>query len=486
MSKIPLLILLSLSNNKPYLVLIEKPVKSEIQYLTQTEKYFITVLSEEELSRFKNEKIKIIEEYSEEKEYFIIKKRTSEADIIPENILYKNENFYIIKGIPEKINTKYFFIKRIPKNLKRFIPEKIKNDFPEYNKIKKYNQIISDIVSMVSPDSVLNFVRTLQNFVTRNSYTQGCLNATNWAKNYMLNHGIDSVYFDYHTSGMAPNVIGIKYGLVDSYYVVSGHIDATIGSPWWEENIAPGADDDGSGSSGVLECVRVMGNYNFKYTIYFILFTGEEQGLYGSESFCQSRQNDPIIGDIQLDMIGYVDFLPESLDLISNQTSKWLMDSFEVYTQNYVPELKLIKIVDASFWYSDHSSFWDIGKSAILGIEDKNVPNPYYHSEADTIGAGFNNINFCTNTIKATAATIAGLAKPVVGIGEKKYRSSELSFLVRGNKLIFKKPASGEIYRISGRKILAFKKKQLIKLKRGIWFINLENKSLKTKIIVLK
>ncbi len=484
MSKIFLFILLFYSDSRSYLVLIEKPVKNELQYLTQTEEYFITILNVDELSRLKNEKINIIGEYSEKEEYFIIKKRNPETNIVPENILYKNENFYIIRGIPEKINTRYFFIKRIPKNLKRFKPEKIKNDSPEYNKIKKYNQTISDIVSMVSPDSVLNFLRTLQNFVTRNSYTQGCLNATNWAKDYMLNHGIDSVYFDYHTSGMAPNVVGIKHGLIDSYYVISGHIDATIGIPWWEEDIAPGADDDGSGSSGVLECVRVLGSYDFKYTIYFILFTGEEQGLYGSQAFCQNHQNEPIMGDIQLDMIGYVNFLPESLDLISDQNSSWLMDSFEVYTQNYVPELKLIKIVDANFWYSDHSSFWDIGKSAILGIEDKNVPNPYYHSEADTIGAGVNDINFCTNAIKATAATIAGLAKPVVGISEEKEENPGFSFLIRGSKLIFKKPASGEIYNISGRKFFKFKNKKLLKLKRGVWFINLGNKYF--KIMVFK
>jgi len=479
-----LLFLLFCSNTKSYLVLLEKPVKNEIQYLTQTEKYFITVLSWKEISELKNEKIKIIGEYSEKEEYFIIKKKNCEKDIISGNILYKNEEFYIVKGIPEEISTRYFFIKRISKNFKRFIPEKNKNGFPEYHKTKIYNPIISEIVSLISPDSVLNFVLILQNFVTRNSYTQGCVNAVNWAKNYMLNHGIDSVYFGYHTNGMAPNVIGIKFGTSDSYYVVSAHIDATAGFPWWGESIAPGADDDGSGSAGVLECARVLRNYEFKYTIYFILFTGEEQGLYGSEAFCWEHQNAPIMGDIQLDMIGYVDFLPESLDLISNQNSSWLMDSFEVYTQNYVPELKLIKTIDASFWYSDHSSFWDIGKSAILGIEDKNPSNPYYHTKGDTIGAGFNNITFCTNVIKATVATVAGIAKPIVDVSEGKKKKSKISFLIKGNKLIFTKPVSGEIYSVSGRKFLAFKRKEVIELKKGIWVINFENRS--SKIIVLK
>ncbi len=484
MCKMLLSLLFSYLNTRSYLLLIEKPVKTEIYYLARTEKYFITFLKEEEIIKLKREKIKIIGEYSEKEEYFLLKRRSFKAKIVPENILYENEEFYIVKGIPRDINTRDFFVKRIPKSLKKFTPPENNWNLYEYKKIKKYNQIISDIVSEISPDSVLNFVRILQNFITRNSYTQGCLNATNWAKNYFLNQGIDSVYFHYHTSGMAPNVIGIKFGLSDSYYVLSAHIDATAGFPWWGESVAPGADDDGSGCAGVLECFRVFKNYEFKYTIYFILFTGEEQGLYGSSDFCQEHQNDPIMGDIQLDMIGYVNYLPESLDLISNQNSKWLMDSFEVYLENYVPELKVIKIVDANFWYSDHSSFWDIGKPAILGIEDKNVPNPYYHSRGDTIGGGFNNINFCTNVIKGTAATLAGLLKPVTRIDEKKEKISLFSFIIKGNKIIFTKPTSGKIYSISGRKFLEFKESKMIELKRGLFLVNMRDKNF--KIIVFK
>jgi len=48
---------------------------------------------------------------------------------------------------------------------------------------------------------------------------------------------------------------------------------------------APGANDDGSGTSLVLEAARVLSQQKFPATIVYALFAGEEQGLFGSKSF---------------------------------------------------------------------------------------------------------------------------------------------------------------------------------------------------------
>jgi hypothetical protein len=48
---------------------------------------------------------------------------------------------------------------------------------------------------------------------------------------------------------------------------------------------APGANDDGSGASLVLEAARVLSKQKFPATIVYALFAGEEQGLFGSKSF---------------------------------------------------------------------------------------------------------------------------------------------------------------------------------------------------------
>ncbi|MBI5441749.1 MAG: M28 family peptidase, partial [Deltaproteobacteria bacterium] len=48
---------------------------------------------------------------------------------------------------------------------------------------------------------------------------------------------------------------------------------------------APGADDNGSGSTAVLLAAQILSSHTFERTIRFVLFTGEEQGLYGSYAY---------------------------------------------------------------------------------------------------------------------------------------------------------------------------------------------------------
>src|SRR5260370_41628151 len=47
-------------------------------------------------------------------------------------------------------------------------------------------------------------------------------------------------------------------------------------------NVAPGANDDASGTAVSLECARVLSKYKFPATIVFLTVPGEEQGLNGS------------------------------------------------------------------------------------------------------------------------------------------------------------------------------------------------------------
>ncbi len=466
---------------KSYLVVIQNPVPEDIPVITSLRDFSISFFSDEELiAMTRGLNYRIVDEYSPDNVYYLVKARF--LDKKPEGvlILFEKNSEYIVKGVPYNLDTKYFFVKKL--SSKRRLK---KNYERTENGLNFINPIIQEIVSKVKNDSVLNFVITLQNFITRNSYTQGCINAVSWAKNYMENNGLDTVYLHYYQSNYAPNVVGIKWGQTDSCYVITAHIDATIGQPWWPEDTAPGADDNGSGSSAVIEAVRVMKGYNFHYSIFYILFTGEEQGLLGSDAWCNQHAGEPILGDINLDMIGYVNFEPESLDLVSDNPSTWLMDSFVVYTQNYVPGLHTRTIVNSNFWYSDHSSFWDIGKPAILGIEDIGVPNPYYHSKGDTVGGGFNNIDFCSDVIRASVATLSGLARPFVYVKEFNPEPLYKYFVLKNGILYFKGKKTGLMHDITGKRIKKFKMKEnvdLSKFKKGVYFIN--TKEAKYKVLI--
>ncbi|HET7758678.1 MAG TPA: M28 family metallopeptidase [Gaiellaceae bacterium] len=68
-------------------------------------------------------------------------------------------------------------------------------------------------------------------------------------------------------------------------YVVSGHLDSRVTDVLNGTSDAPGADDDGSGVAAVLELARVMSQRHFDATIVFAVFSGEEQGTFGSVNF---------------------------------------------------------------------------------------------------------------------------------------------------------------------------------------------------------
>ncbi|MCK5077394.1 MAG: M28 family peptidase [Calditrichia bacterium] len=235
------------------------------------------------------------------------------------NLLYKDENRIIFESKNKVLNTfpefHKFKISRIfnraivsSKNNKQLIP---------YYKTKD-NIVIEQLVSEVSQDSLEHFISTLQ-AMERYTTNSTAINSSEYLKSYFERLGYDSVYFQNYNSGWIPNVVVIKYGQVapEEIYLTGGHYDVYA-------NGAPGADDNGSGSASVMEAARVMSSMSFKRTIKFVLFSGEELGLYGSEAYAQnaSTEGENILGMINMDMIGYVaagDAI--DVDVLSNENS---------------------------------------------------------------------------------------------------------------------------------------------------------------------
>ncbi len=69
--------------------------------------------------------------------------------------------------------------------------------------------------------------------------------------------------------------------------LVTGHYDSRNSDILDVSGDAPGANDDGSGTSVSLECARVLSKMKFPATIIFLAVAGEEQGLNGSRHFAQ-------------------------------------------------------------------------------------------------------------------------------------------------------------------------------------------------------
>ncbi len=116
-----------------------------------------------------------------------------------------------------------------------------------------------------------------------------------------------------------PNTIGILEGsdatLRDEYLVVSAHMDH-IGVTGGGQNCAAsgadsicnGANDNGSGTVGVLQLARAFAALPRRpaRTIIFALFSGEERGLWGSAHFAKapSRPLSQAVAVLNIDMIG--------------------------------------------------------------------------------------------------------------------------------------------------------------------------------------
>jgi Zn-dependent M28 family amino/carboxypeptidase len=113
------------------------------------------------------------------------------------------------------------------------------------------------------------------------------------------------------------NVIGIVEGgdpvLKSEYVVVTAHLDHigfSVPLPNGK-NVNNGADDDGSGSAGLLAMARAYAEGAAKgmrprRSIIFLWNAGEEKGLWGSQYFNEYPPVDPkkIVADLNMDMIG--------------------------------------------------------------------------------------------------------------------------------------------------------------------------------------
>jgi hypothetical protein len=106
------------------------------------------------------------------------------------------------------------------------------------------------------------------------------------------------------------NVIATLHGTdptqADRVYVVTGHYDSRRTDVLDGTGDAPGANDDGSGTSAVIELARVMAKHPPEATVVFAAVAGEEQGLYGSDHLAQVAKDEGwnIQGNLNMDIIG--------------------------------------------------------------------------------------------------------------------------------------------------------------------------------------
>lgn len=190
--------------------------------------------------------------------------------------------------------------------------------------------------------------------------------------------------------GMTPNIIGILPGsdpvLRETAIVVGAHYDHLgIGgeyslAPSRYGQIHPGADDNASGTAGLILLARTFSQAGgAKRTLIFVAFSAEELGIVGSSHYAKHprfslRRTATMVN---LDMIGRLK--NRTLYVFGVKTGKEFAHLLEEVNQNSGLTLRL---GGDGYGPSDHTSFYTRGVPVLFFFTG---PHTDYHRPSDTV-----------------------------------------------------------------------------------------------------
>ncbi len=264
-----------------------------------TDESLITLLTQPKLNKVEelNISFKILDEKQASDSYYIVSSSNQidiDSKITGEHIVFKGEENAIIKNMNLSISDlmqKSISIVELNgvnlfKNEKFVLPQ---TDF------QLSDTTIAQIVAAVNPDSVKYIIQSLQDFETRFLFASTRDSVAGWIKAQFIRWGYTDVVIDSfeYDGTWQKNVVATLPGIYtpDKINIVGGHHDSySSGDPMV---FAPGADDNASGTSAVLEIARVLKetNYQPESTIKFITFAAEEYGLWGSKDYALKAYN---------------------------------------------------------------------------------------------------------------------------------------------------------------------------------------------------
>ena len=153
--------------------------------------------------------------------------------------------------------------------------------------------------------------------------------------------------------------------------VLGGHLDSISGFMGTGSH-APGADDNASGSSALVEALRVLTlQPQPERTIEFYWYAGEESGLLGSADVAKAAkaaQRD-IVAVLQLDMTMFPGDGELKIASMTDFTSRWLRDYLVAANNTYFQAI--IQEDQCGYGCSDHASWHRQGFPTLFPTESK-------------------------------------------------------------------------------------------------------------------
>lgn len=209
------------------------------------------------------------------------------------------------------------------------------------------------------------------------------------------------------------NVNGNEYKNVVSVFGAHNKKTIVVGAHYDVCGDQKGADDNASGTTGLLELARLLKGHKLNYRIELVAFTLEEPPYFrtkemGSYIHAKSLKNNntDLYGMVCLEMIGYFDHREDSQNYPVASLSKIygnkadfiaLVNKMEAgnfaktFSSNFKKE-NLIKTEQITapasmegIDFSDHLNYWNFGYSAVMITDTSFFRNHNYHEETDTI-----------------------------------------------------------------------------------------------------
>ena len=250
-------------------------------------------------------------------------------------------------------------------------------DSPAYPFVSKraFNDLIAAAVARVSQEELYatdDYISSEEIF-TRQSASEGLLVAGEYLQSRLRAYGLAVSTFAYNAN-YGPVIVAELTGRVpDQFVIVGAHYDSRTTNSADPTARAPGADDNGSGTSAIVELARVMtsANVSYEFSVRFLLFSGEEQGLLGSNAYadylveqgtevlamfngaCARRGRrkkgpgmiltlgvDVVEARAAADMLGYrIPGNPIEMGMKDQYITEWLLEESFAISAQYVPDM---------------------------------------------------------------------------------------------------------------------------------------------------
>jgi Zn-dependent M28 family amino/carboxypeptidase len=247
---------------------------------------------------------------------------------------------------------------------------------------------VQALVDSISRASFEEDLRALAAFRTRLSTSAEFIAAVTAAKSRLTAMGY-SVRTQPITVQDAPstNLIAERRGVGPAprkVVLVTAHLDS-INIAGGAAAPAPGADDNGSGSAGLLAIARALKDHRGVHDLRLILFGGEEQGLHGSRQYVaglSAVQRQRLSAVVNMDMIATLNMPEPTVLLEGAPVSQAVIDGLAASAATYTT---LAVETSLSAANSDHVPFIRRNLPAVLTIEGSDSANTHIHSANDTL-----------------------------------------------------------------------------------------------------